>query len=139
MPQPRKPQPRRVIEADIVPNKPKALPKPTGGHKVDVKRSGETVRQVDIPPAEDRELMNGDMLNASKPTSSRTVPPDGYVTLGLSLGATLNVGDYQSARVDVFMLRNVRDDSAYIDASYTEMGQRLNAEVQRQAQIIMGE
>jgi hypothetical protein len=94
---------------------------------------------VDIPPAEDRELMNGDMLNASKPTSSRTVPPDGYVTLGLSLGATLNVGDYQSARVDVFMLRNVRDDSAYIDASYTEMGQRLNAEVQRQAQIIMGE
>lgn len=133
----RRPANAIVIDAEVVPSKPKtkALPAPSG-HAIDVKSRGETVRKVNIPASKDKEVQNGDILNAQKPSNSRTVPPDGHVTIGLSLGATLNVGDYQSARVDVFMIRNVPDTPEDIDQNYSEMGKRLTDEMVRQSALV---
>lgn len=101
--------------------------------KIDVKKSGETVREVEVPVSDNPELQDG-----VQPRSKvGTVAPPGTATVGLSLGCTLNMGDFQSARIDVFIQRNVADNEETIKDTMEEISDLLHGELERQSAILM--
>ena len=59
--------------------------------------------------------------------------PKGKALIGTSLGVTLNMGDYESARVDVFIQRHVDDDDESIKEGLAEISELLHEELQNQA------
>ena len=97
--------------------------------KVEVK-NGEP---KEIPISDIAEIQDGVMPTNVK---YKEKPPLGYATIGLALGCTLNVGDYQSARVDVFIQRNVKDDDDVIRDEYKKISEMLQVELERQAALI---
>jgi hypothetical protein len=88
----------------------------------------------EIPVSEERDVQDGIMHTNTK---VKEKPPEGYATVGLALGATLNVGDYQSARIDVFIQRNVKDEDEVIETEYIKMGETLQKEIERQSAILL--
>jgi hypothetical protein len=54
------------------------------------------------------------------------VPADGQVTFGVARGATINMGDFESARIDYFIIRNVTDDEEIIREQKKEMTNLLD-------------
>lgn len=69
---------------------------------------------------------------------SKTVP-EGFATVGLQIGATINMGDFQSARIDVFMQRNVPDTHDEILEGYEEISEILHEELARQSSLLADE
>lgn len=90
----------------------------------------------EIPISDIAEIQDGVMPTNVKYKES---PPLGYATIGLALGCTLNVGDYQSARIDVFIQRNVKDDDEVIRDEYQHMSEMLQIELERQSAFLLGD
>lgn len=53
-------------------------------------------------------------------------PPDGFVTIGLSKGVTLNMGNYQSARIDAFLIKNVPNNEEAIEEGFNKIADVLD-------------
>lgn len=104
--------------------------------KVAITKGKEKVREVEMPVSDIPELQDGIMPTNSK---VKDKPPVGYATIGASLGATINVGDYQSARIDVFIQRNVVDNDSVIRDEYTKITDMLQKEIERQSAILLDE
>lgn len=100
--------------------------------KVEVKNG----KPKEIPISDIKEIQDGVMPTNVKYKEN---PPLGYATIGLALGCTLNVGDYQSARIDVFIQRNVKDDDEIIRDEYQHMSEMLQIELERQSAILLGD
>ncbi|AEZ50514.1 hypothetical protein F400_gp067 [Bacillus phage BCD7] len=98
--------------------------------KVDIKEAGKTVNQVEIPGAKPP-LMDGII-----PNSTGKVPPAGFATIASGLGVTLNMDNYQSARLDVYIMRNVPDDEKVIQDEYEKMHKLVNAEIEAQSEAV---
>jgi hypothetical protein len=94
------------------------------------------VKEVEMPVNDVRELQDGIMPTNSK---VKDKPPVGYATVGLNLGATLNMGDFQSARIDVFVQRNVVDTDEAIKDEFANLSELLQAEIQRQSALLDGD
>ena len=60
----------------------------------------------------------------------------GEVRVGISKGATLNMGNYQSARIDYWQERVVDDNQAAINRAYAEMGEELDELISQEADAI---
>ena len=88
----------------------------------------------EIPISDVAEIQDGVMPTNVK---YKEKPPLGYATIGLALGATINVGDYQSARIDVLIQRNVKDDDEVIRDEYKNMSEMLQTELERQSAILL--
>lgn len=89
-------------------------------------------KEVKIPISDNREVQDG---ITSKGKVSNVVPV-GYAGIGLQLGATINLGDFQSARIDVFIQRNVEDTNESIEAGLEEISDILHEELARQADLL---
>lgn len=89
-------------------------------------------KSVRIPTTNNHEIQDGTNPKGKHLTNV----PEGKATVGLSVGITLNMGDYQSARIDVFMQRNVDDDEVSIKDALTEISDLLHEEIERQATIL---
>lgn len=101
--------------------------------KVAVTKPGEDAREVEME-------VNPSVQDGVSPRSKlggKTEP--GKATIGLSIGATLNMGDYQSARIDVFIQRNVDDTEEAIKDGLDEISVLLHSEIERQSAILMDE
>lgn len=97
------------------------------------KDKGQTVvREVEMEVAENREIQDGVMSNSKLGGTAQR----GKATVGLSLGMTLNMGDYQSARVDVFIQREVEDTDGTIDEGLHDISDKLHEELERQASLL---
>ena len=127
---------KKPVIIDITPDEDDipALPKPKA-KKVTVDRAGEKGYDVEIP-VEDEEIQDGDMLNQMKADMTKIPQQTGFATVGLSLGATINMGDYQSARVDCFIIRNVPDNDKTISKAYTDISRKLSDELSRQIEML---
>lgn len=114
----------------------KAVKKNVPTKKVAITKGKEKVREVEMPVSDIAELQDGIMPTNSK---VKDKPPVGMVTIGMSLGATINVGDYQSARIDVFIQRNVIDNDDNIRFQYENLSDMLQKEIERQSAILLDE
>jgi hypothetical protein len=56
----------------------------------------------------------------------------GEVRVGISKGCTLNMGNYQSARMDFWMERVVEDSEHAINNAYADMGEELGSLIDEQ-------
>lgn len=100
----------------------KTVKKPTA--KVPVKKGATVKKEVPVT-VNDPEVKSGEMS-----TFSHKTPPQGYVTVGLSKGVTINMGNYQTARVDCFIIRNVPDSDEHIESCFTDINEKLTAEIE---------
>ena len=99
--------------------------------KLAVSKSGAISREVEVE-------VNPNVQDGVSPRSKLGgATPEGYATVGLSLGCTLNMGDYQSARIDVFIQRNVPDTEEHIKDGIEEISEMLHSELERQSAILM--
>jgi len=97
--------------------------------KVEVTKFGDKMGDKEIPISDNPEIQDG------VPSSNlKNNPPKGYATIGLSKGITLNMGDYQSARIDVFIQRNVPDTDEAIKAGLDDINEKLTEEIVRQSE-----
>lgn len=125
----KRPQPKLKPKAT-----PKAPTKPKRTTEVTSNR-GVVVREVDTSGG-DPEIQDGHMRTSRTSTMS-TVPADtGFCTVGLQLGATINMGEYNSARIDAFITRNVPDNDRSISQAIEQIGKKLQTEVSRQADLL---
>lgn len=60
----------------------------------------------------------------------------GEVRVGMSKGATLNMGNYQSARIDFWMERVVEDSSHAINQAYSDMGDELDSLIDQETEAL---
>jgi len=60
----------------------------------------------------------------------------GEVRVGMSKGATLNMGNYQSARIDFWMERVVVDDQHSINQAYSDMGEELDSLIEQETDAL---
>lgn len=103
--------------------------KPT--KKVAVVKGRETSREVEM------EVENVNVQDGVNPRSKLgTQAQVGKAVIGLSLGATLNMGDYQSARIDVFIQRTVEDDEDIIRDEMERISETLHDELARQSALL---
>lgn len=104
--------------------------------EVDIIKDKKVVRKKKINVSDRAEVLDG-----VYPTSNKLQkqPPEGYATVGMGIGATINMGDYESARVDVFIQRNVKDDDRVLQDAYRDMGELLNNELQEQVSQLVDE
>lgn len=118
---------RKAIEKEL---DKKSKPK---SKKVAITSGKTTTGEVSVDIADNRELQDG-----IQPTNVKLKdkPPQGYVTIGNAVGVTLNMGDYQSARIDVFIQRNVPDNNTSIKEGFEEINELLMDEVQRQSSLL---
>jgi len=72
----------------------------------------------------------------SKPISSIT---EGQVRIGLAKGMTLNMGNYQSARIDAWMERVVPDNDHDINKSISDMSELLDEVVEQEQESLLEE
>ena len=103
--------------------------------KVPITKSGSTVREVEMEVSNNPEIQDG--VSPRSKTASKV--PEGFATVGLSLGCTLNMGDFQSARIDVFIQRTVPDTDEHIKDGIEEISEMLHSELERQSAILMDE
>lgn len=101
--------------------------------KIAVNKGGKLDREVDIPLSDNPEIQDG--VNPRSKLGKAT--PEGQATVGLSVGATLNMGDFQSARIDVFIQRSVPDNEEAIKDGLDEISELLHSEIERQSAILM--
>lgn len=127
----KRPQPVRKKVASAKPAKPKRTTEVKSNNQV-------VVREVDTSGG-DPEIQDGDMRTTRTSTMSTVPANTGYCTVGLQLGATINMGDYNSARIDAFITRNVPDNDASISKAIDEIGRKLQIEVSRQAELLSEE
>lgn len=92
-------------------------------------------KEVEIPVTDNKEIQDG-VQPRSKLGNS---PHEGLAVVGSSLGVTLNMGDYQSARIDVFVQRTVKDDDEVILDTFQEIQEMLQDEIERQSSLISPE
>lgn len=78
------------------------------------------VGKTDKKKIAEKEVQSG-VLDISIPKA----PPIGYVTIAMQKGVTINMGNYQSARLDVFIARNVPDDEN-LNKCYDEIADLLD-------------
>jgi hypothetical protein len=94
-------------------------------------------KKVSVRNSEGRVInaATGETQDGIQPTNVKLKekPPEGFATIGLAKGVTLNMGEYQSARIDVFIQRNVKDDDAVILDEINKISEMLNAELERQS------
>lgn len=64
---------------------------------------------------------------------------EGQCRIGLSKGATINIGNFQFARFDAWIERVVTDDLEVIEANLEEMSDLLEAELERQQEELESE
>jgi hypothetical protein len=95
----------------------------------------EVTKEVNIPTTDVAEIQDG--VQPKKRPVEQT--PEGYATIAYGLGATINMGDFQSARIDVFIQRNVKDDDAVIQDEFKNISELLQTEIERQSAILMGD
>lgn len=94
---------------------------------VPIKQNREEVREVDV-------TTNPNIEDGVSPRSKLgKATPQGKALIGLSLGVTMNMGDFESARVDVFIQRNVDDDDDSIKEGLAELSELIHEEIQNQA------
>jgi hypothetical protein len=102
--------------------------------KVAITKGKEKVREVEIststPP-----VMDG--VQPKKRPVEQT--PQGYVTIAVGQGVTLNMDNFQSARLDVFIQRNVVDDDSIIRDEFESMANMLQKEIERQSSELYGD
>ncbi|MMZ46496.1 hypothetical protein D1872_81130 [compost metagenome] len=123
---------------------PKPLKKPQTSKtaktkSVSITNGKDTVREVDIPVSDNPEIRDGDMLNAAKAEMMRVPSNTGFATVGLGFGATINMGDYESARIDAFIIRNVPDNPTSIKKAMNEIQTLLAKEIERQHGLLDSE
>lgn len=95
--------------------------------KVPVKENRVETREVDV-------TTNPNIEDGVSPRSKLgKATPKGKALIGLSLGVTLNMGDFESARVDVFIQRNVDDDDESIQEGLADISELIHDELQKQA------
>jgi hypothetical protein len=89
----------------------------------------------------DPEIKDGDMLNDLRASvnQAKAKQTGKFATVGLSMGVTLNVGDYQSARVDLYISRNVPDNDKSIDKAIGEISTKILEEIERQSGLLTGD
>ena len=92
----------------------------------------EVVREVEMSVSENREVQDG--ANPKSKLGGGAHP--GHAVVGLSKGVTLNMGDFQSARIDVFIQRTVVDDDDTIRDTLVEIDEILQDEIERQSALL---
>lgn len=103
--------------------------------KVEVKSQGSKAREIEIPVSDNTEIQDG-----VQPKGNMNFNQSSDVAIvGLSLGATINMGDFQSARVDVFIQRPVANNDEAILQAQENIAEILHDELQRQSELISGE
>lgn len=113
-----------------------AIKKPIKTKKVAVTNAQkEVVKEVEMPISDNPEIQDG----VTPRSKLGGTTPEKKATIGLSLGCTLNMGDYQSARIDVFIQRNVDDTDEAIKDGLDEISNLLHDELERQSAILMDE
>lgn len=106
--------------------------RPIKTKKVAVTNKGETVREIEIPISDNREIQDG--VSPRGKLGSKAV--EGKAIVGLSKGVTLNMGDFQSARIDVFIQRTVTDDEQVLRDTLLEIDEVLQDEIERQSSLL---
>lgn len=76
-------------------------------------------------------VQQGDVKTEITGMSVKT-PPSGMCTVGFGKGITLNMGDYQSARLDLFIIRNVPDNEESIVEAVREIADRIDEELTKE-------
>lgn len=99
--------------------------------KVAVTKGKEKVREIEIPISDNKEIQDG-----VPPKSKLTNAPKGYASISLNIGCTLNMGDFQSARIDVFIQRNVVDTEETIKDGMNDISDILHDELARQSDLL---
>lgn len=69
---------------------------------------------------------NYEVLSGKTREMSIKVPIEGTVAIGMTKGVTINMGDYESARIDVMITRNVNDSDADIVAGIKDISTLLS-------------
>lgn len=75
-------------------------------------------------------------------TPSRFMTPalgDREAIIGISIGATINMGNYESARVDLTMTMKSDDDKTSVEEGFVYMTDLLHEELERQVSIFTEE
>lgn len=103
--------------------------KPT--KKLAITKGKKTEREIEIPIG-NPEVQDG--INPKGKVSANV--PLGYVTIGTQIGATINMGDFQSARIDVFIQRNVEDNDESIQEGLDDISDKLHEELSRQSELL---
>lgn len=116
-----------VMKKKVAPKKPQTRTK-----KVPIMDGKKVVKEVEMPISDIAEMQDGVM-----PTVPKQNAPQGYASVSLAIGCTLNMGDYQSARIDAFIQRNVPDTDEDIRDAYSKIGDMLHSELERQSAILM--
>lgn len=104
------------------------LEKKAPNKKVPVKKSKE--------PVENEVVVKGISDHVVKQGSRNNTLVAGEVRVGISKGATLNLGNYQSARIDFWMERVVNDNEHDITKAYAEMGEELDTLLEEEANSV---
>jgi hypothetical protein len=105
------------------------IKKPTiGTKKVAITSKGKTVKEKEIS-ASTPPVIDG--VQPKKKPIEQT--PQGYATIAMSLGITLNMENFQSARIDVFIQRNVKDNDEVIKDEMANIKSLLQSELEKQS------
>jgi hypothetical protein len=105
-----------------------------GTKKVAITSKGKTVKEAEIS-ASKPPVMDG--VQPKKRPVEQT--PQGYATIALGQGVTLNMDNFQSARLDVFIQRNVVDDDDTIKDEFSKMSELLQREIEKQSAELYGD
>ena len=106
--------------------------KPLAKKKAITVGNRESSRDVEIPVTDNKEIQDG---NSPRSKLGGGAHP-GLAVVGIGKGITLNMGDYQSARIDVFIQRTVEDDNEVIQATILEIDELLQEEIERQSELL---
>lgn len=106
------------------------MPKET---KVKLPRKAVTV--TDVQPTEDVKVKGVADHVVKQGTRNNTLIA-GEVRVGMSKGATLNMGNYQSARIDFWMERVVEDTQHAVNKAYSDMTIELDQLIEDEADAI---
>ena len=106
--------------------------KNTGTKKVSITNKGVKVREVEIPISDNREIQDG----VSPKSKLGNGAHEGLAVVGFSKGVTLNMDNYESARIDVFIQRTVVDDDEVIRDTILEIDEILQDEIERQSALL---
>lgn len=93
----------------------------------------EVIKEVEVP-IKNAEVKDG-VFPSHLGTSKSVI--NGYATVGLSNGVTLNVGNYESARIDCFIQRTVEDTPENIKDTFGEMHKLIQEEIEHQASYLI--
>lgn len=90
---------------------------------------------TDVTPTQDV-TVKGVSDHVVKQGSRNNTLVAGEVRVGMSKGATLNMGNYQSARIDFWMERVVEDTQHSVNKAYADMTQELDELIEQEADSV---